>query len=94
MNNIHNVSLVSSEECVNIIIFNDSLKRFSCSAVGVLNCLYVDFSNINVLSSHKEVVVCRSAAGAFGASLDLLFCQNCVFVNEKGMTPDSSGLLG
>ena len=43
MNNIHNVSLVSSEECVNIIIFNDSLKRFSCSVVGVLNCLCVDF---------------------------------------------------
>ena len=52
------------------------------------------FSNINVVSSHKEVVVCRSAAGAFRAFLGLFFCLNCVFVIEKGMTPDWSGLLG
>ena len=52
------------------------------------------FSNINVVSSHKEVVVCRSAAGPFRACLDLFFCQNGVFKNEKGITPNSSGLLG
>ena len=30
---IFTVSLVSFEECVNIILFNDSLERFSCSAI-------------------------------------------------------------
>ena len=34
---------------------------------------------MNVVSSHKEVVVC----------LDLFFCQKSAFVNEKSMTVSS-----
>ena len=82
-------SPLSSEECVNIIIFNDSLVSSSGCWLLVRR-----FSNINVVSSHKEVVVCRSAAGPFRACLDLFFCQNGVFKNQKGITPNSSGLLG
>ena len=37
VNNIHNVSPTSSEEDVNIILSNDSLKRFSCRATEVLH---------------------------------------------------------
>ena len=66
---VHNVSLVSSKEIVNIILLNDSLEQFSCRATGVL----WRFSNINVVSSRKEVVMC----------LYLFFCQNSVFVNVK-----------
>ena len=41
MNNIHDVSLVSSEEGVNIIILSDSLEQ--------LGCIFLSFFQINEL---------------------------------------------
>ena len=35
-----------------------------------------DRIGINIVSSQKEVMLC----------LDLFFCQNCIFVNEKSIT--------
>ena len=95
--NIHYVSLVSSEEGVNIIISSDPLERFIwmilLSRHRGVECLGEDFMivasyrmvflrfsydriGINIVSSQKEVMLC----------LDLFFCQNCIFVNEKSIT--------
>ena len=44
VNNVHNVSLFSSEELFSwTIILNDSLKRFSCHTIGVLIVFCEDF---------------------------------------------------
>ena len=37
--------------------------------LNLVDCLCVDFSNINIVSSRKEVVVC----------LDFFFCKNCLY---------------
>ena len=60
---IFTVSLVSFEECVNIILFNDSLERFSCSATGVLNCLCEDFqiSMLYLFTKKSECAASRLA---------------------------------
>ena len=73
-----------SEEGVNIIISNDPLERFSWTILlndslvtpSGVDGLWDDFSNIIVVSSRKEVLLC----------LDLFFCQNSVIVTEKSMT--------
>ena len=59
---------MSFEEGVNIIIFNDLLSRHQCRWKGVESIVCV-----KIFKYQEEVVVC----------LDLLFCQNCVFVNVK-----------
>ena len=63
-----------SEEDVNIIISNDPHVTPSGCREGV-DCSCADFFQISndVVSSRKNVVAC----------LDLFFCQNRGFVNEK-----------
>ena len=63
-----------------MILSNDFPEWFSWMIL--LSChrgvdgLWDDFSNIIVVSSRKEVMLC----------LDLFFCQNSVIVTEKSMT--------
>ena len=92
VNNIHNFSLASSEEGVNIIISNDPLQRFSWmillndSLVAPSGCwLSVwRFSNINVVSSCKEFEVYRSVAGPpRGLPWFVLLWKQCLCKWEK-----------
>ena len=109
--NSWNLTLISSQPWNQGRFQNDSFCTFSKqswfkenfllnnSLVASSGCRFSLWrvSNSNVVSSRKEVEVCRSVADPpppLGACLDLFFCKNSVFVNEKSMTTDSSGLLG
>ena len=54
VNNIHNISLVSSEDGENIIISNDSVQRFSCRAIGVLIVFVKNFKDQFCIFSQRS----------------------------------------